>query len=79
MYHEKLFIFNFICFSIPGGKCRTNNDCTTDKMCLNGMCVDPCSIKEHNPCEHQKCQCINHQPVCMTGNVCHPYILINLY
>lgn len=62
--------------------CTSHDDCSSQKACINSLCVDPCFAA--NPCDaSQECQVLEHQPVCIkvcqcqkqtdcrTGTVCN--------
>ncbi|MPC50470.1 hypothetical protein E2C01_044299 [Portunus trituberculatus] len=43
--------------------CTTNSDCPSDRMCLNGRCLDQCIY--NNKCAPEaQCRSINHQTEC---------------
>ena len=44
--------------------CISHDECSSQKACVNSLCVDPCSAA--NPCDlSQECQVLDHQPVCI--------------
>jgi hypothetical protein len=60
----------FLTFSvnIPEIGCRSHNECSAKKACINGRCANPC--ESASPClPNQECQVNDHQPVCIKGNV----------
>lgn len=55
--------------------CRSNNDCPSDKQCLNTQCVNPCYYE--NPCSPRaECLAQNHlaQCKCPPGFIGNPYV-----
>lgn len=49
--------------NIPVVECYNNDDCTTDRSCLNGACINPCS--SDSPCGRGAfCHTNDHQPIC---------------
>lgn len=60
------------CFPVG---CRSNNDCPSDRSCINAQCIDPCLYD--NPCSPRaECSVHNHLALCrcpveMNGN---PYV-----
>lgn len=48
---------------IPRPECRADSECTLDKACRNGQCVNPC--RADKPCgTNAFCSVSQHQPVC---------------
>lgn len=48
--------------------CTSHTDCPAQQACIHAQCRNPCV--EANPCNiDQDCQVLNHQPVCVKGNV----------
>jgi len=47
--------------------CRSNEECPSQKACINNVCLDVCGTPELNPCRNQDCQVKDHQAVCITG------------
>lgn len=50
-------------------ECLTDNDCSSERTCINEKCVSPCSICAYNA----DCSVIRHKPICscpeeMSGN-----------
>lgn len=55
--------------------CLSNNDCPSDKRCINEQCINPCLYD--NPCSPRaECHAQNHMSVCKcpAGLVGNPYI-----
>lgn len=49
--------------------CSTDSNCGTDKACINGQCLDPCSLR--GACgEKALCQTVLHRPRCSCPD-CH--------
>lgn len=46
-------------------ECRSNNDCPSNKACLNHQCVNPCAINANPPCaSNAMCYVHNHAAAC---------------
>lgn len=55
--------------------CRSNNDCPSDKQCINAQCISPCIYD--NPCSPKaECRVQNYMALCRCppGYVGNPYI-----
>lgn len=55
--------------------CMSNNDCPSEKRCVNEQCIDPC-IYENTCSPRAECKASNHMAVCKCppGLVGNPYI-----
>lgn len=48
--------------------CGSNNECSKQNSCIDGICSNPCDNPKSNPCNaNQECQVLDHQPVCIKG------------
>lgn len=55
--------------------CRSNNDCPSDRQCINAQCINPCIYD--NPCSPKaECRVQNHMALCRCpiGFIGNPYI-----
>lgn len=59
-------LLSCFCLLAAEFKCTADDGCPEDRICLGGVCVDPCPIL--TPCqgnlEGGKCVSRNHLPVC---------------
>lgn len=55
--------------------CRSNNDCPTDRACVNAQCISPC-VYEHPCAPRAECRVQNHLAVCRCppGLIGNPYV-----
>lgn len=58
-------------------ECRESFECSPNLACIDNKCVNPCSVQK--PCPPKKeCSVVNHQPVCICEEGCHPSVTICL-
>lgn len=51
----------------PAPECTKNDECASDKTCVNQKCISPCALSES--CGRGSfCHTQNHQPVCRCPN-----------
>ena len=57
-----LLIFALLFSKVKTGECQHDDECPSDKACIENYCVDPC---ETDPCgKNAICRTSNHIPVC---------------
>lgn len=60
-------------------ECARNNECPSNKACIEGRCQNPCTSSPKSPCPPEKgCDVMNHKPVCICLKNCSPSLSICL-
>lgn len=60
-------------------ECNNDEQCPSNKACLQGQCQNPCTASEKSPCPAEKsCEVLNHKPICICLKYCSPSLSICL-
>lgn len=60
-------------------ECYRDNQCPSNKACIEGVCQNPCTSSIKSPCPAEKgCDVVNHKPVCICLKNCSPSLSICL-
>lgn len=60
-------------------ECGRDDECPSNRACVNSLCQDPCRISKKPLCGADKtCEVLNHKPICLCMENCSPSLSICL-
>lgn len=60
-------------------ECSRNDQCPSNRACIENVCQNPCTALKQSPCPPEKgCDVLNHKPVCICLKNCNPSLSICL-
>lgn len=62
------FCHNHFCSAVPKPECVEDKDCSNDKACLAGRCLNPCHDNPSICGVNAECHVQLHRPVCTCRN-----------